>query len=119
MTFFLAGCGGDGRLPITGTVSYKGEPIDHGSIEFIPTAGGKTASGAIITGGRFTIPADKGLLPGKYTVKISSVEVPAGGGAFGAPSKEAKEKIPEKYNKKSTLSKDVKDGETTFEFKLE
>jgi hypothetical protein len=118
----LAGCaGGSGdRQPVTGLVTYKGEPLQNGSIEFIPHPGVKTSSGAMITNGRFTIPTNKGLDPGIYTVKISAQE---GGGATdepgGLPGKEPKELIPAKYNSKSTLTKEVKKGDTNFEFKLD
>ena len=118
----LASCDGDvgGRLAISGTVEYKGEPVQQGSIEFIPHPGGKTQSGSTITNGRFSIPKDKGLEPGVYTVKISSMEglePPAEPG--GLPGKDPKELLPAKYNTKSTLTKEVTKTETKFEFKLD
>jgi hypothetical protein len=118
----LASCEGDvgGRLAISGTVEYKGEPVQQGTIEFIPHPGGKTQSGATITNGRFTIPKEKGLEPGVYTVKISSMEglePPAEPG--GLPGKDPKELLPAKYNTKSTLTKEVSKTETKFEFKLD
>jgi hypothetical protein len=118
----LAGCGGDigNRVAVSGTVLVKGEPLDQGTIEFIPHPGVKTQSGAMITNGRFTIPAEKGLEPGTYTIKISSVE---GGGPTdepgGLPGKEPKERIPAKYNAKSKLTEEVKKGDNKFEFKLD
>ena len=118
----LAGCGGDtaGRLTVSGTVLFKGEPLDQGSIEFIPHPGVKTQSGAMITNGHFSIPADKGLEPGMYTVKISSIEAPAPTDQPGGlPGKDPKERIPAKYNVKSTLTQEVKKGDNKFEFKLD
>jgi hypothetical protein len=120
----ICGCGGGGgdpggRLAISGTVHHKGEPVQNGSIEFVPHPGVKTQSGSTITNGRFSIPKDQGLEPGAYTVKISSMETVAVGEPGGLPGPDPKELIPAKYNTKSTLTKEVKPGETSFEFKLE
>jgi hypothetical protein len=118
----LTGCesGDGGRVSVSGYVEYKGTPLQTGSIEFIPHPGVKTQSGAVITNGRFSIPADKGLEPGMYTVKISAMEttdvsVEPG----GLPGKDPKELLPAKYNTKSTLTQEVKKGENKFEFKLD
>jgi hypothetical protein len=117
------GCGGGsgpgGRLGVSGSVSYKGQPVDQGSIEFIPIGGGKSQQGAAIQGGKYSIPAKQGLLPGKYGVKISSLE---GGGAAepgGLPGPEPKERLPAKYNTKSTLEREIKAGQTTQDFNLD
>ena len=119
----VCGCGGGGdaggRLAVSGTVHYKGEPVQTGSIEFVPHPGVKTQSGSPITNGRFSIPKDKGLEPGAYTVKISAMEAVAGGEPGGLPGPDPKELIPAKYNTKSTLTKEIKTGETNLEFKLE
>ncbi|MCI0639406.1 MAG: hypothetical protein L0Y70_10045 [Gemmataceae bacterium] len=122
----VAGCGGSstgpgGRLAISGTVTYKGSPIQSGSIEFVPHPGVKTSGGDMITNGRFRIPADKGLEPGVYTVKISALDTPrATDEPGGLPGKDpVKDTIPAKYNEKSILTKEVKPGETNFEFKLD
>src|SRR5437879_5571611 len=66
------GCGGStgGRYAITGTVNLDGAPLEKGSIGFQPLENGRTSSGAIISGGKFSIPADKGLPVGKYRVEV-------------------------------------------------
>ena len=60
---FLTGCGGGAR--IEGTVNFDGQPVDGGTITFIPTAGsGKgTNAGGQIIGGKYSIDAP-GLSPG-------------------------------------------------------
>jgi hypothetical protein len=119
---FAVGCGGRAgdRRPVGGTVTFKGEPLASGTIEFVPHPGVKTSSGAPITNGRYTIPANKGLEPGIYTVKISCLE---GGGPTdepgGLPGKEPTDKIPAKYNTKSTLTEEVTREKTTYDFKLD
>jgi hypothetical protein len=123
MALVLVSCGdsgsASGRLAISGTVHFKGAPVQNGSIEFVPHPGVKTTSGAPITNGRFSIPADRGLEPGAYTIKISSMEAPPDTEPGGLPGPDPKELLPEKYNTKSTLTEEVKAGKTTFEFKLE
>jgi hypothetical protein len=120
----LAGCGEPGevggRLAITGTVKYKGEPIPSGSIEFIPHPGVNTNGGASITNGRYKIPAEKGLEPGMYTVKISWADPPAvTDEPGGLPGKDPVEKLPEKYNSKSTLTEEVTKEKRTIDFNLD
>lgn len=75
------GCGGDssGRYAITGTVTLDGAPIDKGNISFQPMEGAKTSSGAMVNAGSFSIPKNKGLLPGKYRVEVYAA-APGGGG---------------------------------------
>lgn len=76
VSFCLAGCGAPDplqRQQVSGEVSLKGTPIAEGTIEFSPVGEG-TASGAMIEAGKFTIPANKGLPPGDYIVRISAYE---------------------------------------------
>jgi len=127
----LAGCGGGGdglpRERVSGTVTLDGKPLASGSIEFVPGGAGDAgtpalSAGATIEDGAYDIPRESGLTPGKYTVSITSA---AGGGAAaaneapGPAPKAAKEAIPEKYNKESTLAAEVKaGGGNTFNFDL-
>jgi hypothetical protein len=73
------GCGGDGlkRVPVTGKVTAKGEPIANASVSFIPldkTLGeggiGTTDSMGVyvLTGSRR---GDNGVVPGQYKVRVS------------------------------------------------
>ena len=70
----LAGCTDSaGRRSISGTVLLDQQPLTNGMIDFRPAAGhtGPT-SGAAIENGKFTIPADKGLMPGEYVVRVQT-----------------------------------------------
>src|SRR5262245_23727809 len=67
----LTGCGGGGSS-IEGEVTYNGEPVD-GGISFVSSDGstGEGASaGEDIREGKYSIPYDRGLKPGKYKVEI-------------------------------------------------
>lgn len=81
--FVFCGCTNSnpqGRLEIVGDVSLGGQPVSSGSIEFEPSGSQseRTQSGAIITDGKYTIPAEKGLVAGEYRVRISVMEEVAG-----------------------------------------
>jgi hypothetical protein len=112
----LAGCNSveNAGLPIKGSVSLKGQPLDQGTILFSPVdPNTPTSTGAPITNGKYEIPALNGLVPGMYEVRISSgepgtvAEEPAPGES-GPP---AKDRIPPQYNVETTLRAEVKPGE--------
>lgn len=69
------GCGGsDGRLEVSGSVKVDGQPLESGSISFIPAAGTRGPSaGAEIKQGRYSIAAEGGPVPGKYRVEIKGM----------------------------------------------
>lgn len=107
--FFLTSCGGAnplGRQAISGEVTLDGAPVEQGVIQFTPEAGGESrvGTGAVVQAGRYSIPADKGLPPGRYKVMVfsgqGSDQTPEMPGDAGQPPEE---KIPAKYNVKSEL----------------
>jgi len=116
----VAGCGrsNGGRLAISGSVTLAGAPLDKGTIDFRPAAGGSgLASGAAIVGGRYGIEAARGLPPGRYEVRIfSSVDAAASPGAAGAGKPPAVERIPAAFNVATTLAVEVSAERTTFDF---
>ena len=75
---FVTGCSDNNpRLPVTGTVLFKGELLEHGNIQFLTTEGPPgPAAGGMITNGKYDIPKIHGLEPGAYRVLINST-VPA------------------------------------------
>ncbi len=89
-----AGCGGGDplqRQAVSGTVTFKGQPLDKGTITFLPADSQSKAQpgGATVANGQFSLPAAQGLAPGKYRVQISSPvggEEPAAGEAPGDSS---------------------------------
>jgi hypothetical protein len=123
----LTGCGGEtNKKAVSGTVAWKSQPLETGRIRFLPAdAGVHTETGAVITDGKFDIPSEHGLLPGKYKVKISSPDPKSGGGPPDAPPGDrggypATERIAAKYNSKTELTAEVTaDGKNHFEFKLD
>ena len=61
----LAGCGGQEgseRVVVSGTVTYRGEPLDDGEIRFLPIKGTKAPmSGAKIIDGQYAVEARGGV----------------------------------------------------------
>ena len=71
----VTGCGGTGRVPVSGKVTLDGQPLEHGLINFRPSQGNAgPGSGGVVNEGRFEIPADKGLRPGSYKVSITALK---------------------------------------------
>jgi hypothetical protein len=128
LVVFLAlcsGCTGDGkRRPLSGSVSFQGKPLAHGSITFLTMSGPPgPVCGALIRAGRYEVPASQGLEPGTYRVVISA---PVPGGKLSAAEKaagaspRAREGLPAKYNSASKLTVEVAaDGPTEFNFNLQ
>lgn len=108
------GCGeGDplSRQRVSGEIKLDGAPLANGTIAFSPTDPKGTSSGASITDGKYEIPAEKGLPPGDYLVRITAsddnaqpVEAP------GESNNIAVELIPAEYNTESTQKFTVKAG---------
>ena len=124
MLCFLSGCSSEKqRLPIQGEITFMGQPVMEGSIQFhplLPTEG--FLEGAMIEAGRYKILAQKGLLPGKYQVLVSAPDYkgkkPDPTAAPGAVY-QSKELFPDIYNTKSTLTVEVTTkGPNNFDFHL-
>jgi hypothetical protein len=123
----VAGCSVGDDLPresVSGTVSFKGDPLKSGMIQFQPAQGEATAGGSGIIDGRYSIPRSEGLVPGKYQVMITGVLTPPVAAKAEMPGESlptgpAVELIPTKYNSKTELTAQVtKDGPNRFNFEL-
>jgi hypothetical protein len=125
----LAGCGESDKLPrepISGSVTVEGKPLKSGLITFIPNESNTpTQGGALILEGKYSVPKNQGLVPGKYRIIITSPDdkpaeiVDKANNAPGMPPLPAKEVIPKQYNSESLLSAEVTaGGKNVFEFNL-
>ena len=115
----MCGCGSGGRQSIDGTVTLDGQPLEKGTITFIPQSGtqGPTA-GAEIADGRYAIPTAGGTFSDKFRVEITAAR-PSGkmteieGQLYDVPE----QFIPPAYNTASQLEAEVEAGaENHFEF---
>ena len=111
---FTAGCGQGnplGRRAVYGAVTYQGKPVDYGAIQFHPEDPMHgVATGAQISDGKYRIKESDGLPPGSYQVMISSPDRSKVEKVEALPGDErslAVERIPAKYNLKTTLKVEV------------
>lgn len=124
----VSGCSSDSaaqRRAISGHVTFKGKPLEHGNIQFLFTDAGQGAgAGAAIQNGAYRIPASHGLTPGTYRVLISSGEIvkndkdvdPAGRPLMRL----GREVIPPQYNSRSTVKVEVRAvDDNTVDFTIE
>ena len=100
----VSGCGQSGpkEYPVTGTVTYQGEPLLLGTVMFVPKEG-PAATATIGNDGRYRLEA----VPGEHSVGIIAMPPRPGGrpdpaveGGIdytGVP--EVESLIPEKYNR--------------------
>jgi hypothetical protein len=130
--FFLlaTGCGKE-RMPVEGTVTVNGQPLDVGGIDYISMEpdGSSFRCGGPIENGKYIIPADRGVYPGRYRVEIKWMKptgkketVSEGPADDGKEKKwefvERKQALPAKYNERSELTADITSSENVVDFNL-
>jgi hypothetical protein len=132
----LSGCGGgvEGITPVHGTVTYKGQPLTEGEVNFVPDGGGpaRGARGLLDSSGYYTLgtfDAADGAYAGKYKVTVIArgPDLPVPARKKGKMMEEdmqgsGKPLIPRRYFNPTTsqLSAEVVDGKTNeinFELK--
>ncbi|MCU0704353.1 MAG: hypothetical protein MUF18_10295 [Fimbriiglobus sp.] len=77
MVLAAAGCGPSGPklVSLSGTVTFKGEPVPAGYVVFTPPSGGGSVRSVPIRNGRYNtaeiVGAEKGVHPGPNQVRIT------------------------------------------------
>ncbi len=114
MLLCVVGCGNnDGRVPVTGEVTFNGSPLEDGNITF---GGPQGAAGAgKIVKGAFTLSEsgdEPGVQPGSYDVLVSSWIEERGSVRPDGSFAPGNTRIPLTYldPKKSGLKAEVKSG---------
>ena len=122
----FVGCGGakyagDQRFPLSGAANLDGQPIDLGSISFIPASETGRASGGVIQDGKYDVPEEKGATAGKYRVEMHWLKR-TGKRLLDAESGEMYdqrlEALPDKFHTNSELTVEVPFPTNTFDFDL-
>jgi hypothetical protein len=120
---FLLGCteGETERVPISGKITLDNQPIDGGTILFLPQEKGKIKTGATIEEGQYILDEDEGPQAGQHRVEIywakkTGRQIPSN----DPPNMmdETREVVPGKYNQQSVLTVEIKPGENTFDLDL-
>jgi len=119
MMVFPGGCGGDGRVQISGVVTLDGVPIESGTIAFRPVDGSGPTAGVLISHGRYSAR----VWPGRMRVEIQGYkEVGQERALASDPDSPIVPKtepiVPEKYNTKSILTIDVNEDAGDVDFRL-
>lgn len=121
----LVGCSepARNRAIVYGQVKIDGQPVEAGSINFMPTSGntGPTAGGSI-EHGSYRIELQKGVVLGKNRVELranrkTGRKVPS---PFGSNDTidELVDAFPSEYNSNSTLVREISRGENHLDFDL-
>jgi hypothetical protein len=115
----LLGCGGGGgsldTVPISGTVTLDGTPVEGANVVFAPTSGdGSAASGVTDRSGRYRLTTrdpNDGALAGSYLVMISKTTA-----GSGAATDAVKPGMSSEEATKAAMEAFVAGGETEAEF---
>ncbi|MES2791952.1 MAG: hypothetical protein V4719_20225 [Planctomycetota bacterium] len=115
-----SGCGSSSPIaPVGGVVLLDGKPLNEATVRFIPVSkDGSSSIGETDSGGRFNLSYtrnQKGAWVGKHKVRVNTSKV------VSDPSgKETHlvERVPDRYNQKTTLEYEVKSGHNDFELSL-
>lgn len=108
LVLIAAGCSrGDGlsRVIVSGAVTFDGKPVEKGQIRFIPIDGTR---GPVtidpINGGEYTTENTEGVPVGAHRVEITGFDpVEYANAPTGPGSPPVKQRLPDKYNRKSEL----------------
>ncbi len=113
------GCGGDGPevVPVSGNVTWNGDPMPSGTIVFRPADGVARSEAGQIEEGYYSLDVP----PGAKTVEITARRVVEGKFDTSNPGEKVpltEQYVPKEYNAETTLEADVGDT-TSFDFSLE
>ena len=119
LTMFL-GCGGSKFTEVSGNVTFDGQPVNKGSISFLPAEGRGPTAAAVIEQGRFSTR----VATGRFKVQILAYrkigERHANEGDPSTPMVDINEQIlPEQYNSETTLTCEIKPGRQKVDFPLQ
>jgi len=126
----IQGCSDDDdfqRQSVSGLIRLDGQPLPKGIVHYYPRGAGGARQlvlgGAMVRNGRFSIPRELGLVPGKYTVAVFSGVTTErnrkNDKGQGNSETEPKEVIPAKYNSQSNLEVEIKDSHIIKEMTID
>ncbi|MGQ9763180.1 MAG: carboxypeptidase-like regulatory domain-containing protein [Thermogutta sp.] len=119
----VAGCGNRGPAlgQVEGTVTIDGVPLPGARVIFTPVEGGRSSMAVTDGSGHYVLEfaaGEKGAMVGRHQVTISTFEAGETDDS-GKLVGHVPERVPEKYNKNTTLEVEVKRSRQVHDFKLE
>jgi hypothetical protein len=118
-----AGCSSGGRKEVSGQVTVDGQPVEKGSISFLPLEGTQgPQAGGNIANGSYHLASKDGPFAGRHRVEIIALR-PTGKltarTLSGIPMDPMENITPKKYQgPKSELVVDIKNEKNVLDFKL-
>lgn len=110
MVTLLVFCGcGKSSVVVEGDVTWKGEPVQEGSIVMEPVDGRGPTVGGVIRDGKYRLAGESGVQPGEKIVRITGIRKTGKKIEAGPPQPpgtlvdEIEELIPREYNSESKL----------------
>ena len=108
-------------MPVSGTLTYQGQPLESFRVTFVPKEGDRTSSGLTDASGNFKLGTNTvgdGAPPGNYTVTVAFVPPEEADTTTAVPIDDPsklpkpKVKVPEKYSSMadSGLTQEVPSG---------
>jgi len=116
LSLLLCGCGNDGMVYVSGTVTFDGQPIEEGRITFRNKDGSGPAYSTPIKQGEYSLPC----APGDMKVEIIASRLIPGkfGTQNGTPEPMGEMYIPKQYNTATTLTAVVNGSSQEIPFDL-
>jgi hypothetical protein len=116
----LAGCGGDGLKEIHGTITYRGQPLPKGVIEFLPPDGNGPTAAAPVVNGEFKLRVGCGRKAVRIQgFRASGKRAYSSGPPGGPPVEEQEQFLPERFNANSTLVQEITADKSIYDFHLD
>lgn len=114
-----SGCGGGqvAQSTISGKVTLDGQPVEAGTITFLPAAGDAPSGGGEIKGGTYTASIPRGA----HKVRINVPKVVGEKPSYGPGSPTVKtyaESLPARFNTQTELKAEAKGSTATQDFDL-
>jgi hypothetical protein len=111
LSALLVGCSDNRTAEVSGTVNVDGQPVEQGSISFIPAEGKGVTSGSDIKDGKYSVAKAS---TGSSKIQIRVPKVTGKKKLYDAPDSPTRdtfsEALPKKYNDDTELRFDVQPG---------
>jgi hypothetical protein len=114
----MVGCGGDGKVPIQGTATWNGQPIEIGYVELQPTDNEGQFASAEIREGKFTLRTSPGPRRVKVTASRQIGEIPPSD-RIPNPEPIMHQYLPSQFNTQSELETEIKADSPSLVLNLE